>query len=297
MSKQRRHSDHTRLPGSSLKFPGATTPLVETVDGAPTQEIDPNDEISQAHTVDIAAMTRSTRAASSSVPPALVEQLLKLVGSHNKVAEQAFEQRHIDEQLKSIRGELRDDSREHREQLASLHRLAERNDEILHGFIKPMVGKVQVTLDGMERSQLEAAHKLDNLNVKVQAIENAHKSTDQQIELIKLQQANHTLELQTVGRRIEVIRNDNDAKIAHVGGQLTMLGNDLAAVRGEVASLREDHHSRITVFEVEKSTNQIEEVAKTKLLRKQYAIGIALIGFVSYVASHFRSVLAFFQGK
>lgn len=273
-------------------------PLSNPVDGVPVAPIDPDDEISQAHTVDVVAMTKLTRSArNSTMPPELVDQLLKLVGSHNKVAEQAFEQRHIDEQLKGIRGELRDDSREHRTQLASLQRLAERNDEVMNEFIKPMVGKVQITLDSMERSQLEVTHKLDNLTTKVQAVETAHKSTDQQIELIKLQQSAHTFELQAVGRRIEDTRTDNDTRLTKVGEHLNSLGRDITEIRDEVSAIREEHHNRITVFEVAKNTTQIEEVAKTKLLRKQYAIGIALVGIVSYVLSNFRNVLAFIQGK
>lgn len=295
MSKQRRHTDHTRLPGSKARLPGVVEQILlppsNEGDGVPNAEVAPEDEISKAHTVDIEGVVKATRSArSGTIPPDLVNQLLNLVGSHNKVAEQAFEQRHIDEQLKSIRGELRDDSRDHREQLASLHRFAERNDEILHGYLKPMVEKVRVTLDSMERTQLESAHKLDNLNIKVQAVENAHKSTDKQIELIKLQQNAHTFELQAVARRIEETRNDHDIRFAQVDVRLDVLGK-------EVTSLRDSHHTRISVFETEKSTTAIEAVAKTKLLRKQYAIVIALVGVVSYVLSNFRSVLAFIQGK
>lgn len=300
-----RHTDHTRLPGQKPRTTEIST-------GVPDKPQD--DEISQAHTIDIEEVKRSVFRADTLTPP-LRETLVHLIEQHNQVAEQAHETRHVDQQIQSLRAEHRDDFRDIREQLKPLNERTQRNETVMTELIRPMLEKLQGTLNAIHQDQQSTNLNLATLGSDFKRLEAAHKATDGQIEVIKLHQNSMAAQVQAIGHQITESNTRFNARFETVDKAINDLKLQVQAddqrLEESIQELKlqtetEDRAlvesitrvgERVSAFEVEKNNLEVATKAKTGLLRFQKSILVAVFGAVAYAALHFRELLAAIKGK
>lgn len=300
-----RHLDYSRLPSNKVVAQDISTGVPD----APQTE-----EISQAHTIDVEAVKRSVSRADTLTPP-LRETLVRLVEQHNQVAEQAHETRHVDQQIQSLRAEHRDDFRDLREQLKPLNERTQHNATVMTELIRPMLDKLQVTLEAIHQDQKSTNQNLVTLTNDVKRLEAAHKATDGQIELIKHHQNSMAAQVQTIGHQITENTTRFNARFELVDKAIsdlkTQVQTDDKRLEEAIQELKTqtevDDQSlgdsikkvgdRVAVIELEKNNLEVATKAKTGLLRFQKSILVAVFGAVAYAVLHFKEILSAIKGK